>query len=645
MRMTVVAAVVLGGAVAAAGAQEGVFRARVDLVTVDATVVGRNGQPVPDLGPEDFVLKVDGRGRHIVSAQFVAQPPAGVRPAAIPSRHFTSNEDAQGRLLLIAVDEAHIRRLEGRAALSAAAAFIDTLDPLDRIAVNGLSRIGTIEFTRDRAALKRRMQSLVGQTDPVFLQFNIGMAEAVEVADGSRMRLADVVLRECGRALTEYTSLARAADDGAGRDGCPEQVEQEARAVAQHARTQARISLSALEALIASLKRIDGPKSVVLLSEGMVVDPRLVDVAELAATAHDARVSIYVLHLEVPIFEASQDRISPTLLRDSELRGDGLSRLAGATRGAVYRLVGSDPGPFQRIATELSGYYLLAFEADDRDRDGRVHQIDVKLAGGGGVLRARPAFRLPQVMPSPRTREQDLVMLLRAVHPATELPVRVATYTYAEPGSTQVRVVVSAEADAAAGPASEVLMGYVLMDARSVIAASGAHLAADGRHAFSTVVGPGTYSLRVAGIDPLGRKGLIERPFSAAVGTYAGLRLSDLILAPAPTRSDVALSPFVDRISQTRVAAYVELAADDTPALSDVHVSFEIAPEAGDGARRSVPAAVDRRDGRLAVARATLSLEGLPAGRYVAHARIVVPGQPEGRVTRPFRYDPIPPIR
>ena len=57
-----------------------------------------------------------------------------------------------------------------------------------------------------------------------------GMSEALEIADGGRARLADAVLRECGRALTEYVSTARAADDAAGaRDACPEQVEQESR--------------------------------------------------------------------------------------------------------------------------------------------------------------------------------------------------------------------------------------------------------------------------------------------------------------------------------------------------------------------------------------------------------------------------------
>ncbi len=625
--------------------QEAVFRSGVDLVTVDATVLARDGRPVRDLGPDDFVLEVDGQARRVVSAQFVSQAAPAARPVPLPADHFTSNEhDEAGRFVMVAVDEAHIRRLEGRTALKAAAAFIDRLDPLDRVAVSGLTRIGVIEFTRDRVALKRRLDGLVGQTDPVFLHFNIGLAEALEVADGSRVRLADVVLRECGRSLANYLNPARTDDVAGGRDACPEQVEQEARAVAQHARTQSRISLSALEALIASLKEIDGQKTVVLLSEGMIADPRYVDFAELSAGAQAARVAIYVLHLETPTFEASQDRVSPTFLHDVQLRGDGLARLAGATRGAVFRLVGSDPHPFERIALELSGYYLLAFEPIPSERDGRVHRIEVSLARGdaqlrarGNVeLRARQAFRLPVAAPSARAREQDLVDLLRASRPATELPVRVATYTYVEPGSPNLRVVVSSEAQAAAGPASRILLGYVLLDDRGVIAASGATGSDAGRHVFSTLVPPGEYTLRVAGIDPLGRRGLVERPFSARVTARDALRVSDLILAPVPDRAEAPLQPLVDRVVDARMTMYLELYAEDGRSLREVAVTFEVATDESTDARLAINAGVVRRDARWAIARAVVPLGSVPDGRYVARARLGVAGRTVGKVVRPF---------
>ena len=628
----------LAGLRAPLDGQEPIFRAGIDLVTVDATVMGPDGRAVEELGAGDFALQVDGEARRVVSAQYVAFARPDHDATLLDAQHVTSNQVNDGRVIVIAVDQSHIRQLEGRSALRAAAAFLDLLDPRDHVAVTSLNRTSNVVFTREHAALKSRLERLTGQHDPVFLQFNLGLLEATEIADGSRTRLADAVLRECGRSLTEYVSLARTADDAGSRDACPEQLEQEARALAQHARTQARISLSGLEGLIAGLREVEGPKAVILLSEGMVIDPRLVDLSDLAAKAHEARVSIHALHLDVPLFEAAQDRVSPTALRDVELRGDGLSRLAGASRGGVYRLVGSDTGPFRRIATELAGYYLLAFEAGDRDRDGNAHRISVNVARRGHVVRARSVFRLPRAAATAASREEELTTLLRRTRPAVELPLRVATSTHPEPVAGRLRVVVSMEADSAPG-ASDVLMGYVLIDGNGVIAASGAHAATDGRHAFSAVIPEGRYTLRLAGIDALRRSGLVERPFVAATTNAAGLRIGSLIVAP-PGAANVSLRPIVFRTSEDRITAYVELLAAEADALSAVAVRFEVISDNAPTPLAMRAATAARATGGLTVARGDLSLAGLPSGAYRVRAVIEAGGAPVAQVTRPFFYAP-----
>ncbi len=111
----------------------------------------------------------------------------------------------------------------------------------------------------------------------------------------------------------------------------------------------------------------------------MIVDPRRLDVSKLAAEAQAARVTIYALALEMPVFDATQARVAPTATRDRQVREDGIEQVAGAARGAVFRLAGDDPSPFARISRELSGHYLLAFEAADGDRDARAHRIRVSL--------------------------------------------------------------------------------------------------------------------------------------------------------------------------------------------------------------------------------------------------------------------------
>jgi hypothetical protein len=503
--------------------------------------------------------------------------------------------------------------------------------------VVGLGRGGPLEFTRDRITARGKLEGLVGQGDPAFIRLNIGMAEAVEIADGGRQLLAEVVLRECGRALTEYLNLARAGDDtSVAGDACPEQVEQEARATAQFARTQARISLSALEGVIESLAELNRPTTLVLLSEGMVADPRLIDFAELAAAAQAARVSIYVLHMDTPLFEAATDRVSPTSLRDLQMRGDGLARLAGSARGAVFRLVGSDPAPLRRIANELSGHYLIAFEPLPGERDGRAHRIELTLKRTGSTVRARQAFRIPAAQTTARAREQELVTLLRSDFPATELPVRVATYTYVEPVGADLRVVVSIEADMAGNTGAGIVLGYVLVDGRGVIAASGAHRSANGRQSFTTRVPRGNYRLRVGGIDQLGRRGVVQRSFAAAVQQHDSIQVSDLILAPVPASQAAPLQPLVDRVEDLRIVAYLELAAAATRPLPDLHVKVSVVADGATTNAKEVAAEVTQSGRLWARARAEVPLQGLPPGRYVAIAHVADGERELARAARPF---------
>jgi VWFA-related protein len=633
------AAVGLGLLIAGAtsSAQQPTFRASLDLVTVDAAVHDGDGRPVADLRAEDFRVEVDGRVRPVTSAHFVSEAGGAVAPdTVLPASpmHFSSNEGADaGRVIVIAVDEAHIRRLEGRRAMVSAVRFIESLPEADRVGVVGLSAGDLVTLTRDRAALRRHLESMVGIGDPVAQQLNIGISEAVEIAEGNRSRLADAVLRECGRSLTEYVNVARAADDAGGsRDACPEQVEQESRAMAQFAHMQARLSLTAIEALIAKLRDLPGPKTIVLVSEGMIVDPRRIDLSVLAALAQSARVTIYGLQLEVPSVDASTDRVSPTFVRDQSVRQDGVAQVAGAARGAVFRQVGTDPKPFERIARELSGYYLLAFEARDSDRDGKPHRIRVTINRRGYSLRARTGFTMPPMTAADRGAQ--LSRLLTNLSAVTELPLRVATYAYAEPAAKGVRIVISGEAGTGSAPAG-IWMGFVLVNEAGVIAATATQQTSDGRHAFSAVVPAGSYTLRAAAIDPLGRQGSVERVFRVQPPTADAMHVGDLLLAPVPSTLDAPLSPIVDRIGGDAMVVYIELHAPASGPRPDA-VRFVVARGAGEPPVVAATAAVTAREGAWGIARATLPIASLPSGRYEARAEIIAAGAVAGRVVRPF---------
>ena len=114
--------------------QPPVFRTGVDLVTVDVTVLDGSGTPIEGLGADRFEVRVDNASRRIVWAEYVRHHLVPT-PAPDPRGHFDTNEGRNpGRLILVAVDQTHVRRIEGRAALAAAASFIDALEPADRVA-------------------------------------------------------------------------------------------------------------------------------------------------------------------------------------------------------------------------------------------------------------------------------------------------------------------------------------------------------------------------------------------------------------------------------------------------------------------------------------------------------------------------------
>src|SRR5262245_38007308 len=57
------------------------FKTGVELVSVDFSVVDAKGRPVPDLRPDEVVLKIDGQPRPISSLAFVGDTTAtAVRP-------------------------------------------------------------------------------------------------------------------------------------------------------------------------------------------------------------------------------------------------------------------------------------------------------------------------------------------------------------------------------------------------------------------------------------------------------------------------------------------------------------------------------------------------------------------------------------
>ena len=181
--LAVLALAAAGVSLFGAGAQQPTFRATTEVIVVDVSVVGKDGEPVRGLQESDFSISVSGKPRRVRTLQFVDQASGAAPAGESPLRPVSSNApEARGRLVLILVDEGSI----GFGVLPAAAQSIERLlaglGPADKVGLASLPGPRMhVDFTRDRAKIVQAIQRVPsGAGADVRLQrVSVAVAEAL----------------------------------------------------------------------------------------------------------------------------------------------------------------------------------------------------------------------------------------------------------------------------------------------------------------------------------------------------------------------------------------------------------------------------------------------------------------------------------
>lgn len=635
---------------ATAPPQQPVFRTGVELLTVDATVVDRDGRQITDLKPDEFVVEIDGTPRPVVSAEYVklvddTPQPIGARrpvPAAAPDEAFFSTNTrpvSPGRQILLLVDEGNIRVGQGRQMMRSAVKFVDSLNASDRLAMVGIPQGKLVDFTTDHERVREALLATVGRASPFKGRFFMSLSEAIAAVEGSDTSLRNqLILRECAAVLSSPVEATR----------CEIEVEQEAGEYVNHQRLQTSTSLRGMREVLRSLAGLEGPKSVILISEGLVLEGLGSDVDEIAALAGDVRASLDVMLMDVPAVDVAMAQRPTTPREDREREVQGLESLAGMSRGALHRIIASGDNAFGRILRSISGHYLIGVEARPTDRDGKRHRIQVKSSRRGLTVYSRRGF-LATTSPAASTAADAVGRALRAPLTVNDLPMRLATWTYKEPGGSKVRLLFTAEIERNADQSLDYTAGLLIIDRNNKAIASNVETrtlrqsdtdAGIAVFAGSVMVDPGTYLVRFSVADNEGRLGSVQRKINAWDMNTADLTVGDLLVSEAQTSPDPktpVTASIEPRVSNGRLAAMMEVYS---PKLSvdALAATLEVLPSENARPLTTAPMQIVLgSSAEVGVLQGVINTTALPPGRYLARATVTEGSKPRGHIIRPFR--------
>jgi VWFA-related protein len=435
-----------------------VFRSGVEVMEVDVTVVDGRGMPVRDLRAPEFTVTVDGQPRRVISAEFISENSGRPSEPVAPRDPYVSNNTDRrpGRLILLVVDRNNIDTHTIRSASAALKQFIAGIAPDDRLSLVTIPPPGpAVDFTTNHAQVLEAVSRVVGSDDSMMSQYNISDYEAVSFENRSNPIVTQRLLfRACGD--TDPNTMSP----------CDRDVEQEALTIATHIRQQTSASVSGYAALLKNLRDVEGPKSVIILSQGLMLEGSQGESTALATLAAEARVTINVLMFAHAAGSASQARISETLSQDRDLREAGLETLASRSRGSLFRVVANPQYVFDRLRNEISAYYLLGVEPAERDRDGRAHQIRVQVGRQNVQVRARRQVQYTKLTPNTWSRDVVMGRVLRSPAANTELPMRLSTYTFRDAAPDKVKLILAAEIDPESmAKELDLAIGFAVFDA------------------------------------------------------------------------------------------------------------------------------------------------------------------------------------
>ena len=621
--------------------QAPVFRAGVSLVTIDVTVLDRDGQPVPDLTAADFTVQLDKHPAAVRSLDFERGPAtsssAAVKPSAAGVREASNAAPAsEPRVFVLLADDLSLSPARGKSMLFAAARFVEGLPATDLVGFTTTSRTATINPTLNHAAVEAALRHTVGEfIDPRQAPPNVtvGLGEALEIAYGSEATLEQVAERECQ--LSAQASAALMATNS-----CVEQLRQKAQHISELTDATATRQRQAYRDVIAALRPAPGIKHVVIISDGLAVETRESGkLADLARAAAAAGVELSVLYEEADM--NMQDAQNAAMVRrddDRSLLMTGVQTLADLTGGEFYHVIGAPDPFFARVGASASGVYRLGVEAPAGVQPGRDFALSVAVNRPNVTVDANRHAVAPEAMTEGKVdaRLRDAV-----TKGALLYGVPLSVNTTLRRGRSANEIELGANVEVPADVPGPLTLRFGLLDrkggmktAEKTIPAAAA--GSNYRVSMTMPVAPGDYRLRFAVADATGEMGSLDMGVAAALPRIGPYLSSDLLTEwTAANGAPQFLALDSVPPTATGLHAFLELyPASGSEPPANVRVRFTLAPaDEAPGQPGETHEVAPLMRGDVAYASADFRVSDLPPGEYALTAVVLSGGATLGQAS------------
>jgi VWFA-related protein len=363
--------------------------AQVDLVPVNVQVIDRSGKPVTDLKQEDFTVLEDGVPQQVRSfAQQTLEAGNASPAAALSLRKGPALSPQNGRILAILLGRGRLDDPSGY--VTGLLKFVKTrLLPQDQVAVFAYDR--ALPFTTDHQKVAETLERFKKSHEDV--DFALGQ----QLGDTGMAPLYGIrVLPKKLQTKIDETILGPGA---APAVPVPDEViEHEAfdrtsldQFVASTATTLQ--DQGNLMALLEYLRRFEGQKHVLFVTENGLRWPSDEGDRALATVANDARASIHALETGGMLARGANEGAKTTVQQSLSLRS---LRAISELTGGVAAIAEKGQDALDRLDAITKTGYLLGYQSSRTAWDGgyraiavKVNRPDVRVLFRHGYLRAQ----------------------------------------------------------------------------------------------------------------------------------------------------------------------------------------------------------------------------------------------------------------